>query len=172
MPTSPGQRLKARAYPGQFQNPLQVLVAEVMNLHATPGQTTHDADLGGKTVAKSVFPRVERGMCALARGGSRPAWTFPLDPELGITHRQAALDDFFGDLATRVGGRDGEERAGVSRRKGALGDEFAEIVLEGEKPHGVGDGGAAFSDTIRDFFLGEGELVGESLVGLGFFNGV
>lgn len=54
----------------------------------------------------------------------------------------------------------------------ALGEVNLNVRVEVEQPHGVSDGGAGFTDAGGDFFLLEGEFLGEADVAGGFFDGV
>ena len=61
------------------------------------------------------------------------------------------------------------EGACVAGRNFALGDRCLYLVREGEQTYRIGHGGAAASDTRRDLFLSEGELLAEALEGMRFF---
>ena len=94
-----------------------------------------------------------------------------LDGALHLAHRPAVLDALFGELALRLFGN-GHEGARVARGELALPHERDDFRRKRQKAQRVGDGGAGFAETVREFLLREVVLVHELLHRVRRFDGV
>ena len=86
--------------------------------------------------------------------------------------RELAADDLVCGELLAIGVFQGEDGFCMADGDLALGEIHLDVLVEIEEAHGVCDGGAGFADAGGDFFLLEGEFLGEADVAGCFFNGI
>ena len=113
-------------------------------------------------------------MCtSFGRFFSLDVWLAGLrDERFRFAHREVLRHDIPRDAQLRGFVRETEDGAGVPHRERSGSQVLADFVGQPQQPDVVGNRRSIFADGIRDLFLGQAELVGETAVGLRLLDGI
>ncbi len=161
----------------QIENAIEIVVAVVFDFDFAFFGGVVNRNVGGEMFLKTLGQGANVNVDFLGRGFFRVRIAGGIGEQglgefFGGADGQFAADDLIRGEFLGFGILDGENGFGVADGDLALGEMDLDILVEVQQAHGIRHGGAGFADAGGDFFLFEGEFLGESDVTGGFLDGI